>query len=96
MPLGQVLRGLIAPLVGRDARTANDDALAGPPAGKESQRSQVEAVWTPKGFRLIPPERESDSEGDEGHRQVEEGRAGYGGTDTSPPGMGYGVGRTYD
>ena len=54
----------------------------------------VEAVWTPKGFRLLTPAAGPESELE--RADVETGRAGYGGTDTSPPGTGYGVGRSYD
>jgi len=53
-------------------------------------------VWTPKGYRIISRQPVSEESGDGADGTVELGRAAYGGTDTSPPRAGYGVGRSYN
>lgn len=88
--------GLIGSLLSVFRGRKSDRETASGQHGSRNGAGGVEAVWTPKGYRIISRQPVSEESGDGADGTVELGRAAYGGTDTSPPRAGYGVGRSYN
>jgi hypothetical protein len=89
--------GLVRRLIGladgdRSAGPHDDSSIAGSAAVTSTSCGQ--SVWTPKGYVMLATPPAGSAACAKFPPLV--GGTGYGGTDTSPPTSGYGIGRIYD